>query len=1244
MKLKEKIDRQIGELPSVIKNRGQAIYNASWVEATYFDVGKEAFEFEVNGKIESYYHVTLDFSLAHVASCECVYYHNEGDCKHIAACLYYVKIHLGAEEYEHAVSRKKIQQPIRVEPKDGIIDPETLLSPLIAPYRKDDYDYTVSLHEDELKVLLSSKWSFMAQQEVVAGVKWKDGAYWLACSDKTCNDNCNHIQWLVAYILRFRTRNLLQDLRREEFDQRNEDYVFQSGVSLHKGERIEDLLDTYVIGEELRLYPKGRLQGLTQVDKIARFLQEDVLGQISRLQQKEELLVGGLPEEADDRRIPAFVWALNTEQNTLARVVGVKGKPNKAMNKISSHLQVLNNPGDKSLEEGFHVQDAFYGKEKINSISVQDKQRQQISELFRLLNDFFNASSNVLHYMHRIDGELFGVSAQDFKLSEIKPLTDLEREVRLKFRLYQEGELFTLKAYLDTTNHGLLEVGKDMELFDQMLVLYKGSNLYLINSMKEAKALSGLFHQSVYRTSSKGLSVFIEQIVQPIAAQFPVDIEDGTPNVLYSDMKPIEQRLYLSELSQFVMLRPVVLYEGDREVNVMEDHEVTELNGKDMVVYERHKEVERQLIECVAALHPSFRPNTQQSFFHLSYKELVKGHWFLHAFDQLKVLGVKVYGLNDLKNLKFSPHRATVSISYKSNQDWFETDIDVAFGNTKVKLKDVRKAIERGSAYVELTDGTLGILPEEWLKKFGKIFRTADIEKDKVKISKSNFNAVDDLITEDEHPEIFLEIKEKKEKLDSFSRIEEVRKPKILKAELRDYQQAGLNWLNFLREYRWGGILADDMGLGKTLQALALICLELEQNPNKPNLVIAPTTLLFNWKDEIEKFAPGLDYFIHHGQRYDSPSDFKNHQVVLTSYGIAVNDIALLNKIDFNLIIADESQAIKNLNSKRHKALVKLRGRVKVAMSGTPIENNVYELYAQMQFVNPGFFQGISAFKEHYASAIERDNNPDLISELRKKIKPFILRRTKEQVLTELPDKTEEYLYCEMSANQRKVYDAFRNEYRDYLMEKFDEEGLEKSQMYVLEGLTRLRQICDSPLLVQREGLTETSSAKLDELVSHVLEKTGQHKILVFSQFVKMLKLIEEKFVEKGISYEYLDGQTTLKNREKKVRRFQDEVDCRVFLISLKAGGTGLNLTSADYVYIIDPWWNPAVENQAIDRCYRMGQKKSVFAYRMICKDTVEEKIIALQDRKRELSNDIVGTGEGVMKKLSREDIEELFS
>ena len=432
------------------------------------------------------------------------------------------------------------------------------------------------------------------------------------------------------------------------------------------------------------------------------------------------------------------------------------------------------------------------------------------------------------------------------------------------------------------------------------------------------------------------------------------------------------------------------------------------------------------------------------------------------------------------------------------------------------------------------------------------------------------------------------------------------------------------------------------MGLGKTLQLIALICQIMEQQKRQPVLVVAPTTLLFNWKKELDKFAPHLDYFIHHGQRYADPKELEKHDIILTSYGVVINDIELLQRVPFELIVADESQAIKNAQSLRYKAMVRLRGKLRIALSGTPIENNIGELFAQMNFVNPGFFVSQAAFKRDYVNKFRKEYSEELVRELKHRVAPFILRRTKEEVLPELPDKTEEYLYCEMAPVQRKIYDAHRNEYRDFLLKKFEEEGAEHSKMYVLEGLTRLRQICDATALVPHKE-SRQEAVKIDLLINHITEKTGRHKILVFSQFVKMLELVEKELQRNGIPYSYLDGQTSLKEREARVNRFQEDEEVRVFLVSLKAGGTGLNLTAADYVYILDPWWNPATENQAIDRCYRMGQKKNVFAYRMICKDTVEEKIIELQEAKKKVSRDIIGEGDSILASLDKERLLALF-
>jgi SNF2 family DNA or RNA helicase len=413
----------------------------------------------------------------------------------------------------------------------------------------------------------------------------------------------------------------------------------------------------------------------------------------------------------------------------------------------------------------------------------------------------------------------------------------------------------------------------------------------------------------------------------------------------------------------------------------------------------------------------------------------------------------------------------------------------------------------------------------------------------------------------------------------------------------------------------------------------------------KPNLIIVPTTLLFNWEIELKKFAPKLTYHFYYGINRDKEIKyFKKYNIILTTYGVLVRDIKFLKELKFNYIILDESQAIKNPSSLRYKAAFLLKAANKLTLTGTPIENSTFDLYAQMNFVNPGFLGQMESFREYYSKAIDKEGNVEVSRELSKLISPFILRRTKEQVAKDLPEKTENILFCEMGDGQRKVYDAFRNKYRNQLLGRIETEGLGKSKIYVLEGLMKLRQICDSPAILSDEEDYGHESVKIEELVRHINEKTSNHKILVFSQFVRMLKLIKDELIRDKIDFEYLDGQSSKKQREESVNRFQENPECRVFLISLKAGGVGLNLTAADYVYIVDPWWNPAVENQAIDRTHRIGQGKKVFAYRMICKNTVEEKILNLQDKKKKIAADIISTDESLVKKLTVKDIKELFS
>ena len=737
---------------------------------------------------------------------------------------------------------------------------------------------------------------------------------------------------------------------------------------------------------------------------------------------------------------------------------------------------------------------------------------------------------------------------------------------------------------------------------------------------------------------------FFKHVIEPVSKNFQVKFNQNTFKTEKIELDFNKKQLFLSESDEYVVFTPCVEYDNDVSAMLNSTGNILAKNEDVITEYIRNFEMENEFLDSLAELHPEFGNQKTTKLFYLHYKEFTKNMWFYKFFDQLQTLNVEVYGLKNLKNFRYSPYKGQISTSVTSQQDWFEVDVAIRFGDNRVSLNDIKKAVINKQRYIQLKDGSVGILPSDWYHKLEKYFRNGEIKNGKLEVSQLRFSVINELFDNISDTEVLQEIAEKRQRLKSFSNISETEVPKQIKAQLRHYQKEGLNWLNFLDEMKWGGILADDMGLGKTLQVLAFMQQQANKNQGT-SLIVVPTTLLFNWQNELKKFAPQLNAFFYYGvDRNKNTGDFAKYHLVFTTYGILVRDIELLKHFGFNYVVLDESQAIKNPVSHRYKAACLLNARNKIALTGTPIENSTFDLFAQMNFANRGFFGAVERFREDYSGPIDKDGNELISGELNKIIHPFILRRTKEKVASELPDKTEDILYCEMEIAQRRVYDAYRNEYRNKLLSKIEEEGIEKSKLMVLEALTRLRQICDSPVLLNSEDVAETQSVKIKELVRHITNKTGKHKILIFSQFVKMLGLIRDELTKLNIEYEYLDGQSSSSQREQSVKHFQDNETLRVFLISLKAGGTGLNLTAADYVYIVDPWWNPAVENQAIDRCHRIGQDKKVFAYRMICKNTVEEKILALQDKKKKVAEDIIRTDESIMKKLNRDDIKDLFS
>jgi len=516
-----------------------------------------------------------------------------------------------------------------------------------------------------------------------------------------------------------------------------------------------------------------------------------------------------------------------------------------------------------------------------------------------------------------------------------------------------------------------------------------------------------------------------------------------------------------------------------------------------------------------------------------------------------------------------------------------------------------------------------------------------------MKLSKFQFSVIEDLYNQRDEEELFIKLEEKYERLKGFEGIKKVELPQHLQPILRPYQESGFQWLNYLREVQWGGILADDMGLGKTVQALAFLNHLKEENKQLKALVVCPTTLMFNWQNEVKKFTPTLNVYVHHGGTRDHENIIKKeNEIIITTYGTLRSDIKEFVDVEFDYVVLDESQAIKNPNSKVTKAACVLNAKNRLCLSGTPLQNNTFDVFAQMNFLNPGMLGSVEFFKNEFAVPIDKFGEKEQKEHLRKLLFPFILRRTKEQVAKDLPDKQEMVLFCEMAEDQRKIYDAYRNDYRDRIMGVVQEQGIQKSQLTILQGLMKLRQICDSPAIMKEQDGEKypNVSVKLEEIGREITENISNHKALVFSQFLGMLALIKAKLKELGVDYEYFDGSTTAPDREKAINRFQNDDNCRVFLISLKAGGVGLNLTAADYVYIVDPWWNPAVEQQAIDRTHRIGQTKNIFAYRMICTDTVEDKILKLQERKRALAKDLITDDEGFVKSLTKEDVEYLFS
>jgi SNF2 family DNA or RNA helicase len=579
---------------------------------------------------------------------------------------------------------------------------------------------------------------------------------------------------------------------------------------------------------------------------------------------------------------------------------------------------------------------------------------------------------------------------------------------------------------------------------------------------------------------------------------------------------------------------------------------------------------------------------------------------------------------------------SNIEVNIVEGNDWFDIHAKVIFGDFEIPFLKIRNLILQKKREFTLPNGEVAVIPEIWFSQYSELFAfiEQDSENQDFILKKYHISLVQNLQNDSLATAV---LSRKLEKLRDFEEIQTYDLPKSFKGKLRPYQKAGYDWMRFLNDYNFGGCLADDMGLGKTVQTLTLLASQKEQKVTSPSLLIMPTSLIYNWEKEAQKFTPNLRIFTYTGTYRDKNIErFDQYDVILTSYGIARIDIDLLKNYRFNYVILDESQAIKNPSSNITKAVMQLNSRHRLVLTGTPLENSTMDLWSQMTFTNPGMLGNQQFFRNEFQIPIEKKADDSKLQRLYTIIKPFMLRRHKSQVATELPPKIETIHYAQMSELQEAEYEEAKSYYRNLILQHIENEGIAKSQMVVLQGLTKLRQLANHPRMTDKEY--EGDSGKLDDVVQKlesILE--GNHKVLIFSQFVKHLDLFREYLDENSRTYAYLDGST--QDRQAQVEKFQNNPDIKIFLISLKAGGLGLNLTAADYVFILDPWWNPAIEAQAVDRAHRIGQVNTVFTYKFITKNTVEEKILALQKSKQRLANELVTTEESFVKSLSKNDV-----
>ncbi|MDP8101349.1 DEAD/DEAH box helicase [Phocoenobacter atlanticus] len=1191
--------------------------------------------FTYKGTKREPYHIDIEFiKRAIFTNCTCPYNFG-GLCKHEVAALNYISDFLIDENNNLMEEDDKVEcdlpddvikkfQQGEIQLVDHLLSEDMLLK------LRDIYPSYFSFDDVRLKKVTESEVEGIVCNNIHILCQYDINTQILRFEMK--NTEKEYFDFVILTLLKI-ICNLGKDFFDPDYKQKLIQGYFQENSIDHK---YESYFDIKVINEKATL-----------VSKIPNFyVKTDALQKGLLLSENDEIALDLLPEKMHSPETSGFGFCIKQSWHSASKFdfVLFHGKFKKNTREISSALKPIY---DHNFLDYFNAREeqeqqmlvqAFALVSELEEFRIRADQLSLLSEIYVKFKHFIDNHKDSYPFFIKPDRDT------NFARKNIEPVIFSDSSAKLFFKVKKTKQRISVipKICIDDKEYKI----NDSELFiTSFFCIKNGQTLHFFDSPKDFVYLKKFNFKSEINFPSLEQEAILTNVIHPLSKHFDVVHNLVTPKPLPSDLI-LHKEIYISDFQELYIVFKLGVRYGDCFVTVDSNEAI--FDEKTQQWLQRDKVFEEAFSDYFQSLHPDFAH--QQGKFYLSPYKLLEDEWLIKISQKLQQHNIELFGVKDLKSFNYSLHTPTIKLAVDSEIDWFDLKIQVSFGKEKVALKDIKQAVLNKQKFVRLKDGSMGILPEKWLRKIANYFKVGKVGENGIQISHYQFNLLDELYEQlEKKPEFLKELYRKKQSLEQLHNkaVENIAIPKGLQAQLRPYQQEGFNWLVFLHNNHLGGCLADDMGLGKTLQTIALL-LYLKENSkisiSSPHLIVAPTSLIFNWQKEIEKFAPNLKVLIYTGMsRHDKYSLMNEVDVVITTYGTVVNDIENLQQQKFSYIIADESQAMKNPNSKRYKAMRLLEANNRLALTGTPIENNTFDLYAQMNFINSGMLGSMKHFKTTFSDAIDKEKDVEAATLLHKMVYPFLLRRTKSQVAQDLPPKTENIIFCEMEREQRQVYDAFKEKYRTELLNKMEQEGEQSTQLHILQGLTKLRQICNAPqLLDDGEGSYTKASIKLDILLEYVLEiMTQGSKILIFSQFTSMLSLVKARLESEGIVFEYLDGQTM--DRQKRVSNFQENDEVKVFLISLKAGGTGLNLTKAEYVFLLDPWWNPAVENQAIDRCYRIGQDKHVIAYRMICKDTIEEKIMALQSDKKRVSESIIQVDKDT-KSFDKAQVKALFS